>query len=120
MYFFFPHEEAVQIICICQASQCSERNGALARPHESFYCCFIVFICAVLHLKENVLQKFCRGGMSHQGKKDITKDSKEYTVTHGQAWLPGWSEYDEVSQTNRLHMNDNEAENWCKQTAVQE
>lgn len=24
-------------------------------------------------------------------------------------------EWEEVSKTNRLHMNDNEAENWCKQ-----
>lgn len=58
--------------------------------------------------------------MSHQGETDITKDSKEYAVTHGQARLPSWSEYEEVSQTNRLHMNDNEAENWCKQTAAEE
>lgn len=58
--------------------------------------------------------------MSHQGEADITKDSEEYTVTHGRAWLRSWSEYQEVSQTNRLHMKDNEAENWCKRTAAQE
>lgn len=62
--------------------QSDERNGALARPLGRFYCCFIVFICAVLHLKEKVPQKCCRSGMNHQGEADITKDSTKYTRWH--------------------------------------
>lgn len=52
--------------------------------------------------------------MDHQGDLDNTKiEQKTDSATRGhEVARLRWSECDEVSQTNRLHMNDNEAENW--------
>lgn len=96
--------------------QSKESNCAIVRPLGSFNCSSLNLLCSLTHkgaVKAFSLLKSPAAFLISKRCRIYKREYEIHSVTHGHEVAQlRWSENEEVSQTNRLHMNDNEAQNW--------